>query len=172
MNLADALRSGQLVSRVGGFSYNGYGAATSVLYPDLFLVPSALMVLCGCSITFVYNFFIVSIAFLTFLAMYAAIRALHGTQDEAMCASILYTFANYRLYDLHVNSMSGELLAMLFLPLFTASLIQVLEDHPEKWPFLTLTAYCLLASHLVTTFQCLILAHHPDSISLSSIKTQ
>ena len=55
MNLADGLRSGQLPVRVGGFSYNGYGAITSVFYPDLFLYPFALMLLAGASIEYVMS---------------------------------------------------------------------------------------------------------------------
>ncbi len=45
MNITDGLKSGQFPVRVGGFSYNGYGAVTSVFYPDLMLYPLAMMVM-------------------------------------------------------------------------------------------------------------------------------
>lgn len=51
-NLADGLRSGQFPVRLGGFSYNGYGAVTSVFYPDVFLYPFALMLLGGASVAY------------------------------------------------------------------------------------------------------------------------
>lgn len=158
MNMADAIRSGQLVSRVGGFSYNGYGAATSVFYPDLFLVPSAILVLCNCTITFAYNLFIIVITFLMFLGMFYAARHLEADIDEARCAAIFYVCSNYHLYDLHINSMVGELLAMVFLPLFLCSLIQVLRASYKQWPLLSLTAFCIFSSHMVTTLQCIFLA--------------
>ena len=46
-NLADALRSGQLPARAGGFTYNGYGAVTSAFYPDILLYPFALLLNAG-----------------------------------------------------------------------------------------------------------------------------
>ena len=52
LNLADGLKNGQFPVRMGGFSYDGYGAVTSVFYPDTFLYPFALMLLGGgkCSV--------------------------------------------------------------------------------------------------------------------------
>lgn len=54
-NLADGLKSGQFPVRMGGFSFNGYGAITSVFYPDVLLYPFALMLLGGASAAYVGN---------------------------------------------------------------------------------------------------------------------
>ena len=42
-NLAQGLREGSFPVRVAGYTYRGYGAATSVFYPELFLYAPALM---------------------------------------------------------------------------------------------------------------------------------
>lgn len=70
-NLASGLREGQFPVRLGGDSYNGYGALTSIFYPDFFLYPFALMRLCGASLIYVGNVLSIAINLASALSMYA-----------------------------------------------------------------------------------------------------
>ena len=158
MNLADALRAGQIPARVGGFSYNGYGAVTSVFYPDLLLYPWALMSLGGASMSYIINSLVVAVNALTAICMYAAGRRLLRSREAAVCASLLYLFSLYRLGDLYTRLMVGEMLAMAFLPLFLMTLAEVVIGDKRRWPMLALSATLIFRSHLLATVLCALAA--------------
>lgn len=158
MNLADGLRSGQLPVRVGGFSYNGYGAMTSVFYPDLLLYPWALLILGGASITFVINSLVVVVNAVTAVCMLIAGKRLIGNKQAAICASILYVLSIYRLEDTYRRLMVGEMLAMAFLPLFALGLYEVIFGEKKQWPLLVLGATLVFRSHMLTTLLCALCA--------------
>ena len=154
MNLADGLRSGQLPVRAGGFSYNGYGAMTSVFYPDLLLYPWALMLLGGASMTYVINTLVIAVNAMTAACMLVCARRLLGSREAALCASVLYIFSIYRLEDLYVRLMVGEMLAMAFLPVFLLGLYEVVLGDKRHWPVLVLGATLVFSSHLLSTVLC------------------
>lgn len=154
MNLADGLRSGQLPVRVGGFSYNGYGAMTSVFYPDLLLYPWALMLLGGASMTYVINTLVIAVNAMTAACMLVCGRRLLGSREAALCASVLYLFSIYRLEDLYCRFMVGEMLAMAFLPVFLLGLYEVVLGDKRRWPVLALGATLVFRSHMLTTVLC------------------
>ena len=158
MNLADGLRSGQLPVLAGGFSYNGYGAMTSVFYPDLLLYPWALMILGGASITFVISSLVVVINALTALCMCIAGSRLTGSRQAGLCAGVLYLFSIYRLEDIYVRLMVGEMLAMAFAPLFVLGLYEVVLGERKRWPLLALGATLVFRSHMLTTVLCALVA--------------
>ena len=74
MPISGGPRSRIYAALIGGFSYNGYGAATSVFYPDLFLYPWALMLLGGCSLSFVLNSLVAATGFAAAGLCYHAAR--------------------------------------------------------------------------------------------------
>ena len=153
-NLADGLRSGQFPVRVGGFSYNGYGAATSVFYPDVLLYPSALMLLAGASVQYVMNLYFAAMNALAAAAMYACARRIYGEKWPAACASILYTLALYRITDCYVRCALGEATAMSLLPMFLLGLWEVVLGDRRRWPLLAAGAACIYLSHMLTTLLC------------------
>lgn len=169
MNLADGLRSGQLPVRVGGFSYNGYGAATSVFYPDALLVPLALLVLGGASITFVLQLFTVLVNLLTAVVMYASARRMLGSREAALYAALLYVGSAYRLHGLYETFMMGQVLAMAVLPLFLLGLFEVCRGEVRRWPLLCAGATLICQSHMLTTLLCALLALLAVALSLPAM---
>ena len=153
-NLADGLRSGQFPVRVGGYAYEGYGAATPVFYPDIFLYPSALMLLAGASIQYVMNLYFVVINALAAAAMYVCAKRIFGDRWMAACASILYTLALYRITNCYVRCALGEATAMSLLPLFLLGLWEVVFGDRRRWPVLAGGATAIFLCHLITTLLC------------------
>lgn len=154
MNLADGLRAGQLPVRVGGFSYNGYGAMTSVFYPDLLLYPWALMVLGGASMTYVLATLVIAVNAISAACMVMCARRLLRDQQAALCAGLLYVFSLYRLEDIYRRMMVGEMLAMAFLPLFLLGLYEVVLGEKRRWPLLAFGATLIFRSHMLSTVLC------------------
>ena len=150
-NLKDALSAGQFPPRVGGFSYNGYGAATSVFYPDLFLFPAVLMLALGASVSFAVNGTVVALGFLTAASMYVSVRRMRGTRETAAAAAVFYTLSGYRLWDAFGYSMLlGELIGMAVLPLWFAALFHVFWGDERRWPSLALAFFLLWNAHVLT----------------------
>lgn len=157
-NLADGLKYGQFPVRMGGFSYNGYGALTSVFYPDVWLYPFALMLLGGASVAYTGNVLCAAVNIASAVSMYAAGKGLLKNRWAATCAAILYELAIYRVTDVYTRMALGEMLAMVFLPLFLWGLWEVVCGDKTKWKLLALSACAIYLSHMLSTLMCAVLA--------------
>ena len=157
-NLADGLRSGQFPVRIGGFSYNGYGAITSVFYPDLFLYGPALLMNLGASLQYAVNVFFIAVNAASAWTMYAAAKRMFGDAWAAVCASVLYTLSIYRISDVFTRYAFGEMTAMVFLPLFLLGLYEVVLGDRRRWRTLGVSAACIALSHMLSTLICALTA--------------
>ena len=157
-NLVSGLREGQFPVRLGGDSYNGYGALTSIFYPDFFLYLFALMRLCGASLIYVGNVIIVALNLAAAASMYAAAKRLFHHRGAAACASIGYTLAMYRLSDVVTRYAVGEAIAMAILPMFIWALWEVVCGDQRRWAALSLTAAGIALCHVISTMLCALLA--------------
>ena len=157
-NLADGLRSGQFPVRVGGFSYNGFGAATSVFYPDFFLVIPALLMVLGCSLAFAVNIWIVLVTCFSGWAMRRAAGRMFGERWTAAAAAVLYMLSIYRLSDVYTRFALGEMTAMAFLPLFLLGLWEAFLGDARRWRTLALSAAAVCLCHVLSTALCALLA--------------
>lgn len=150
-NLADGLHSGQFPVRAGGFTYNGYGAITSVFYPDLFLYPSALMMLGGASIQYAVHVYLIAVNILSAATMYACAKRVFEDAQIGACASILYTLSIYRLTDVMTRHAFGEMTAMAMFPLFLLGLWEIALGDKRRWKLLVLGATGIFQSHMLST---------------------
>ena len=143
---------------MGGFSFNGYGAITSVFYPDVFLYPFALMLLGGASAAYVGNVLLAALNIGAAAGMYAAANRMFGGGRAAAAASTLYVLAAYRLTDVYARFAVGEALAMVFLPLFIAALWDCVAGDKNRWKAMALSAAAIFLSHMITTLLCALMA--------------
>lgn len=157
-NLASGLREGQFPVRLGGDSYNGYGALTSIFYPDFFLYPFALMRLCGASLVYVGNALMIALQIASAAGMYIAAKRLFHQRCAAACASIGYTLAVYRLSDVITRYAIGEATAMAILPMFIWALWEVVCGDRRHWAALSLTAAGIALCHVISTMLCVLTA--------------
>ena len=153
-NLAESLAHGMLPARIGGFSYNGYGAITSVFYPDIFLYPFALLMVLGTSMQYAANLFFIAVNIASAAAMYVAAKRIFREEWAAVCASILYTLSIYRVSDVFTRYAFGEMTAMVFLPLFMLGLYEVVLGDKRRWQLLGTSAACIYLSHMLSTLIC------------------
>ena len=149
-NLADAIRKGQCFVRLGGYSYNGYGAVTSVFYPGLFLYPFAVLVLLGVSITYALQIYLIAMHLLTAFASYYSAKRMLRDDQAALCASILYTCADFRIFQGYAEPRIGVAAVMAVFPFFLLGLWYVLFDDRTKWPWLTMGAFLISQNHLLS----------------------
>ena len=157
MNLADALSGGQIPPRIGGFSYNGYGAATSVFYPDLFLLPWVFAVLAGASMPWVLNSLMLATNIAAVISMYAASKRLFSDSVCAINAAVLYAFSLYRLRDAYTGFMLGETLAMAFFPLVIWGFWELFFGDASRWDISAIAALLMINTHVLTAALCVCL---------------
>lgn len=157
-NIVDAWRCGQFPARLGAYIYDGYGALTSIFYPDYFLYPFALMSLCGASLAYVGNVMLICLNIGAAAGMYAAAKRMFGDHDAAVASAALYVLAAYRLTDVYARFAVGEATAMVFLPLFIAALWDCAAGDSSRWKTLSLSAAAIFFSHMITTLLCAAMA--------------
>ena len=157
-NLADGLAHGQFPVRAGSFSYNGYGAITSVFYPDIFLYGPALLMNWGASLQYAVNTFFIAVNIASAAAMYAAAKRIFKEEWAATLAAILYTLSIYRISDVFTRYAFGEMTAMVFLPLFMLGLYEVVLGDKRRWRVLGVSAACIYLSHVLSTLICALTA--------------
>lgn len=155
-NLVSGLKAGQIPIRCAGYSYNGYGAVTSVFYPDILLYPFALLLLAGVSTNYVMQCIFVSLNILSCITMYRC--AMHILKDRwtAVISSILYTLAIYRITDVYIRCALGEAIAFAFLPILIRGIWSVWFGNKEEWPWLTLGVCAVFFSHMLTVLMFLL----------------
>ena len=156
-NLKSALEAGQFPARVGGFSYNGFGAATSVFYPDVFLYPFAWMRMGGASPDCAFNVLLVMIHIGSCASMYLAADRMMKDQDAAACSAIFYTLTLYRISNVYNRVALGEALAMVFLPLFFCGLWEAVQGKGNG-VLLGVSASCIFLSHMISSLLCALAA--------------
>ena len=150
-NLTQSLRSGQFPARLGTYMNAGYGAPTSIYYPELFFYLPAAMILAGTSIQYAMHALIILMNLGTAIAMFLLARRLFEDEWTGLLASVLYTLAQYRITDVYTRSALGEALAMAFMPLLALGLYEVISGKATRWPLIALCAAAILQSHLLST---------------------
>jgi len=158
LNMVSAMRSGQFPVRLGAFLQNGYGAALSAFYPDLFLYLPACMVMMGATLVYSFHVLFIAMHLLSALTMWYAAAKLFRSETAGVGASVLYTLCQYRLMDIYTRFAVGEALAMCFLPLFALGLYEVLWGDKRRWKLLAVSATLICQSHLITTAFCGVIA--------------
>lgn len=154
LNMLNALRSGQFPARLGAYSQNRFGAVTSVFYPELFLYIPAAMMLANASLNFSVHVFLILITLATALIMRFCAGRLLKSDNAGVLSSILYTLCAYRLMDVYTRFSLGEVLAMVFLPLFVLGLYEVVLGDRRRWKLLALSGMAIYQSHLITAVIC------------------
>lgn len=133
--VADALRNGQLPARVYPFAINGYGYASGLFYPDLFLYPAALLRLCGLPLQFCYKFALLLANLLSAICGYFGFKAIFKNRAAGVAGAAFMTFASYRLVNVWLRSAVGEAFAMAFFPLALAALWLLLREPTDSPDF-------------------------------------
>lgn len=154
--LKDGILSGQFPVRIAPRWLEDNGYASAVFYPEIMLLPAALLRMIGFTITTSYQIYMFFINFLTAVVCYYCFCKMFKDEYIGLLCSMLHTLSIYRIFNTYVKGSLGETLAMVFLPLIVYGFYRVFtEDHKAKeykWCFVPLTiGFCgLIQTHLLT----------------------
>ncbi len=132
LSLGQSIQAGDWWNPIDYNMVNGYGYATPLFYPQLFLYLPALLYNMALPVHICYQIYVVCINIATCLICYWCIHKLCKDKDIALFGSFLYLFSAYRMANVYVRAALGEFTAMAFLPLLVYGFIKVYSTQPKE----------------------------------------
>lgn len=150
--LKEALSNFQIPARIHPIENNGYGYATSMFYPELFLYIPAILRLINTSMVFSYKLFLVLINIVAIFCMYLAVKNISKSTTSGIVGAIMYAAANYRLENIFTRAAIGEALALAFFPLAIWGLYELCIGNKKKWYIFAIGITFIIQSHILSIF--------------------
>lgn len=146
-----ALINGQLPVRINPVQAEGYGYASSIMYPQLFIYIPAAFRIVGVSLLNSYKILILFVNFMTAFITYFVGKKIFNSRKLGIVACSLYMMSLYRLTDIYLRAAVGEAIAMAFMPLVLYGVYEILYGKSNKWIWATIGFTGVVQSHLLST---------------------
>ncbi len=156
VGMKSALREGQFPIRIHSSLNWGFGYASPMFYPELFLYPSAILHAVGLPLMQSYKVFVILMNIMTVLISYWSIKRMFQSRYIGLLGSMMYSLAYYRLINVYLRAAVGEAMAMTFLPFIVYGLYRIYTmDTKEKsyrfvWIVPALGYSGLIQSHIIS----------------------
>lgn len=131
-------------------SLEGYGYTLNLFYPDLLILPFAII---G-NLTTLNTAFItllITCTLLTGIFTYLAIKNIYKSNFIAIVAALLFTFAAYRIFDVFYRGAIGEYMAFTFIPLALWGVYEVIKGNFKRWYILAIAFSLLIYTHVISS---------------------
>ncbi|MDR2954598.1 MAG: hypothetical protein LBV43_05915 [Prevotella sp.] len=129
---------------------DGYGYFTKAFYPDLLLIPFALIGYFT-GFTFAYQLLIFTFTFLCGIFTYKAVNYIYNNPYAAAISALLYTFCIYRLLDIYNRAAIGEAMSFTFVPIVFLGLYHIIKGDYRKWYIIAIGFSLMIFTHLISS---------------------
>jgi|GEM_PF-1804751 len=146
--MVDGARNGVFPVMLNHSAMNGYGYASGLFYPDIFLNIIVLLSLCGIKLIAAYKIFLFIWGLFTAYSAYYAGKRISGNAFAGFACGLLYMWSSYAAVDFFTRSALGEILAFPFFPWVMLGLFETI--YRNKWRFY----------YLIIGFGGIILSHN------------
>ncbi len=157
--LMEAIQDGRFPFYLDYNMLSGYGYFVKAFYPDLILIPYALLGN-ATSIAFAYDFYIFSFTVFSGLTMYLLCKRLFNSSFTACTGGLLYSFSFYKIFLTYYYASLPYVIILAILPLVFLGLYEIIKGNYKKWYILAFSFALILNTHLITailTFLVIIL---------------
>ena len=149
------LKAGEFPVYINSVQANGYGYASPIMNPQLFLYIPAVLRLCGFSLMNSYKVFILLLNIATVFIAYFSYKRMLRSGQKGLLAAAIYTFSIYRLSNIYTRGAIGESLAMAFLPMVICGIYECIWGSYQRWYWLALGFTFVIHSHIISVEICL-----------------
>lgn len=130
---------------------NGYGYATNLFYPDMMLVPFALLIN-YIGVLPAYKLMLCFYFILCAIISYYCILQVFKKTTIAFLFAILYSFSFYRIHIIGQGGGMAIFIALCFFPIVLWGIYEILwGDFKRKWYIISIGFCCMIFSHLLTS---------------------
>lgn len=156
VGMKSALLDGQFPIRIHSALNWGFGYASPLFYPELFLYPSAILHAMGVPLMQSYKVFVFLMNGMTVLISYWCIKQMFKSRYIGLLGSMMYSLAYYRLINVYLRAAAGEAMALTFFPLIVYGLYRIYtmdtKDNAYRfvWIVPALGYSGLIQSHLIS----------------------
>ena len=150
--ISNEMKNGTFPILIHSTLQEGYGYASPLFYPELFLYIPATLMCFGFSISFSYRIFIFLLTFLTGIITYYSSNYIFKNSKKSFFITFIYLFAEYRLGDVFIRAAVGEILAFLFLPIIVLGLYEIIYGENKRWYIICIGLWGVLNSHIISSF--------------------
>ncbi len=124
--------NGHFPARLESYCMFGMGYPMSIMYPEVFLWPAALLRVMGFDLSFCLKADIAFVNLLTVILSYFSFKNIFRSRRIGLWGSTVYSLSLYRLYNIYDRAAVGEFIAMTFLPLICWGLTRVFSEKEEE----------------------------------------
>ena len=135
------------IGNIGNFN-----SIDPIFYPNLFLYIPAIINVVIKNINISYNIYKIMVIFGYVTISYYSVYIISKDKFVSTLFSISYSTNYTILNNIFIRDAAGEYIALMFLPLFLASLYNIYIDEGDKWFNLVIAGTFILQSHIITTF--------------------
>lgn len=151
-SIADGIKGGQFPVKIYPNAVYGYGYASSLFYPELFLYIPALLVLIGFNAIGAYIVFLFGISLTMCILFYFLAKKFTQSKFALTMCTLFFILNQYLFSDLFYRGALGEILSCLFFILVCLGVHNLLKENFSK-PYLLLIGFLgITYSHTTSLF--------------------
>lgn len=149
--ITEGLRNGVFPVRINPIQSYGYGYASAILYPQVFLYPAALLHLSGMSLMNSYKVLVFLIQIGSIFSSGFSFARVFGSRKAGIMGAFLYVLSINRLGNMYIRGDLGEMLAMIFFPLAFYGIYEIVWGDERKWLWESAAISGIFFSHILST---------------------
>ena len=148
--LKTGLTSHQFPIYIYPYSNNGFGYASPLFYPDIFLLIPTFFYVLGIPIIISYKIFIFIISFVTCYLSLISFEYVFKDKFLSIICCLLYCFSDVRIALTYQASTLGNVMGMMFIPILFLSFYKYFIERKDCWFLIGISFACMLLSHVLS----------------------
>lgn len=149
-SLIAAISEGTFPAYIDHQAIDGYGYLSNTFYPDVLLIPFALIAQFTSAVTG-YKIMIFTFTVLSGMAMYKTSNTIYKNTFAATFSGLAYAFASYRLLDIYFRASLGEAISFTFVPIVFLGLYYIIKgDYRRQWYVLAIGVSLMVFTHMLS----------------------
>lgn len=132
------------------YANNGFGYASPLFYPDIFLLIPTFLYCLGIPIIVSYKIFIFIISFVTSYLSLLLFEHIFNNKFLSIISCFLYCFSDIRIALTFQASALGNVMGMMFIPMLFLSFYEYFIERKNNYLLIGVSFTCMLLSHILS----------------------